>query len=99
MAKKGVTTMTKQDVVDKMAESAGISKKQAEDALNAFVETITKALQAGDKVAVTGFGTFSISDRKARTGVNPQNPSQKIQIPAVKVPKFKAGKTLKDAVK
>ncbi len=91
--------MTKQDVIDKMAESAGVSKKAAEDALDAFVGTVTKALQGGDKVAVTGFGTFSVSHRKARTGVNPQNPSQKIQIPAVKVPKFKAGKTLKDAIK
>lgn len=91
--------MTKQDVVDKISEGAELSKKQGEDALNTFVDTITKALQAGDKVAVTGFGTFSISHRKARTGVNPQNPTEKIQIPAVKVPKFKAGKTLKDAVK
>ncbi|MFC1618170.1 HU family DNA-binding protein [Patescibacteria group bacterium] len=91
--------MTKQELIDKMAEGAEVSKKEAEDALNAFVDAITKALQADDKVAVTGFGTFSVSQRKARTGVNPQNPTEKIQIPAVKVPKFKAGKTLKDAIK
>lgn len=91
--------MTKQEVINAMSEKAGISKKSAEDALEAFVDTITKALQGGQKVAITGFGTYSVSDRKARTGVNPQNPTEKIQIPAVKVPKFKAGKTLKDAVK
>ncbi len=91
--------MTKQGLIDKLAEGADLSKKQAEEALSAFVGAITKALQADDKVAITGFGTFSVSQRKARTGVNPQNPTEKIQIPAVKVPKFKAGKTLKDAIK
>lgn len=91
--------MTKQDLIDKMAEKAAISKKAAEDAMDSMLENITKALQGGDKVAITGFGVFSVSQRKARTGVNPQKPTEKIQIPAVKVPKFKAGKTLKDAIK
>ncbi len=91
--------MTKQDLIDKMAEKAAISKKAAEDAMDSMIENITKALQGGDKVAITGFGVFSVSQRKARTGVNPQKPTEKIQIPAVKVPKFKAGKTLKDAIK
>ncbi len=91
--------MTKQDLIDKMAEKAAISKKAAEDAMESLMENITKALQSGDKVAITGFGVFSVSQRKARTGVNPQKPTEKIQIPAVKVPKFKAGKTLKDAIK
>ncbi len=91
--------MTKQDLIDKMAEKAAISKKAAEDAMESLLENITKALQGGDKVAITGFGVFSVSQRKARTGVNPQRPTEKIQIPAVKVPKFKAGKTLKDAIK
>ena len=86
--------MTKQDLIDKMAEKAAISKKAAEDAMDSMIENITKALQGGDKVAITGFGVFSVSQRKARTGVNPQKPTEKIQIPAVKVPKFKAGKTL-----
>ena len=67
--------------------------------MDSMIENITKALQGGDKVAITGFGVFSVSQRKARTGVNPQKPTEKIQIPAVKVPKFKAGKTLKDAIK
>ncbi len=91
--------MTKQDLIDKMAEKAAISKKAAEDAMDSLIENITKALQGGDKVAITGFGIFSVSQRKARIGVNPQKPTEKIQIPAVKVPKFKAGKTLKDAIK
>lgn len=91
--------MTKQDLIDKMAEKAAISKKAAEDAMESLLESITKTLQGGDKVAITGFGVFSVSQRKARTGVNPQRPTEKIQIPAVKVPKFKAGKTLKDAIK
>lgn len=91
--------MTKQDLIDKMAEKAAISKKAAEDAMESLLESITKTLQGGDKVAITGFGVFSVSQRKARTGVNPQKPTEKIQIPAVKVPKFKAGKTLKDAIK
>jgi len=64
-----------------------------------FWNIITKSLKRGEEVALTGFGTFSISQRKARTGINPRNPSQKIQIPAMKAPKFKAGKPLKEAVK
>ena len=56
-------------------------------------------MKVAEKVAITGFGTFGITDRKARAGVNPQNPSQKIQIPAMRVPKFTAGKTLKDTLK
>ena len=91
--------MTKQDLIDKMAEKAAISKKAAEDAMDSLIENITKALQGGDKVAITGFGIFSVSQRKARIGVNPQKPTEKIQIPAVNVPKFKAGKTLQDAIK
>lgn len=82
-----------------MAQAAGISKKDAEGALAAFVDEVTKALTQGDKVTITGFGTYSVSERAPREGVNPQDPTQKIQIPAVKVPKFKAGKSLKDAVK
>ena len=92
-------TINKDTLIELMAQAAGISKKDAESALIAFVDEVTKALTQGDKVTITGFGTFSVSERAPREGVNPQNPSEKIQIPAVKVPKFKAGKSLKDAVK
>jgi DNA-binding protein HU-beta len=89
--------VTKADLVNAMAEKAGLSKSDAEEALKAFIETVTGALKSGDKVALVGFGTFSVGDRAARTGQNPQT-GQKIEIAAAKVPKFKAGKALKDAV-
>lgn len=89
--------MTKADLVNAMAEKAGLSKADAEKALKAFTDTITGALKKGDKVALVGFGTFSIGQRAARTGKNPQTGAQ-INIPAAKVPKFKAGKALKDSV-
>ena len=76
-----------------------LAKKDTEGVINAALETIVKALTDGEKVTFTGFGTFSVSRREARTGVNPQHPEQKIQIPAMNVPKFKAGKSLKDAVR
>ncbi|EKD93511.1 MAG: hypothetical protein ACD_28C00133G0007 [uncultured bacterium] len=91
--------MTKQDLVNAAANSAGITKKAAMMALEAILETITKSLTKGQNVTITGFGTFRVSKRAARTGVNPRNPSEKIKIPAMKVPAFKAGKSLKDAVR
>ncbi len=91
--------MTKDELIEAVAAQAGTSKKETETIVNAVLDTITKTLTEGGKIALTGFGTFSVSDRAARTGVNPQHPEQKIQIPAMTVPKFKAGKSLKDAVK
>ncbi|MDD3190948.1 MAG: HU family DNA-binding protein [Candidatus Pacebacteria bacterium] len=91
--------MTKDELIDSVASKTDVSKKDAEKIINAVLETITNSLTDGQKVALTGFGTFDISKRAARTGVNPQNPGQKIQIPAMTVPKFKAGKSLKDAVR
>ncbi len=91
--------MNKAELAQKLAEKMNVSKKEAEDMLNMFVEMVTDALKRDEEVVLTGFGAFSAKMRAARTGVNPQNPSQKIQIPAVKVPKFKAGKALKDALK
>lgn len=91
--------MNKSDLANAIAEAADVSKKVALDMLESFQSIVTKTLVEGGEVSLTGFGTFSVSQRKGRMGVNPQNPSQKIQIPAVKVPKFKAGKSLKDAVK
>ncbi len=91
--------MTKQDLVAAVAAGAGVSKRVAGDALEAVLEAITKELKKGKNVTITGFGTFRVSKRAARTGVNPRNPSQKIKIPAMNVPAFKAGKSLKDAVR
>lgn len=89
--------MTKADLVNAMAEKAGLSKADAEKSLKAFTDAVTEALKAGEKVALVGFGTFSVGERAARTGKNPQTGEQ-INIPAAKSPKFKAGKALKDAV-
>lgn len=91
--------MTKQDLVNKIAGAAGVTKKAAGDALGAFIEAVTAELKKGGTVTVTGFGTFKVSKRAARTGVNPRNPSEKIKIPAMKLPTFKAGKALKAAVR
>lgn len=89
--------MTKADLVNAMAEKAELSKTDAEKALKAFTDAVTEALKAGEKVALVGFGTFSVGQRAARTGQNPQT-GDKIQIAAANTPKFKAGKALKDAV-
>jgi DNA-binding protein HU-beta len=89
--------VTKADLVNAMAEKAGLSKTDAEKALKSFVDAVTEALKAGEKVALVGFGTFSVGERAARTGQNPQT-GKKIEIAAAKTPKFKAGKALKDAV-
>ena len=90
--------MTKDQIIDAIANKTGLSKKQTDEVIESLLETITKALQKGDKVAFTGFGAFVISNRKARQGVNPKT-GAKPQIPAMKVPKFRAGKALKEAVK
>jgi len=91
--------MNKAELISQLAETSGLAKKQVEDLMEGFVATVVKTLQAGGEVTIAGFGTFSAKQRAGRTGVNPQNPTQKIQIPAVTVPKFKAGKNLKDALK
>lgn len=91
--------MTKQDLVSGAAQATGVTKKAAGEVLDAVLEMITKSLKKGENVTITGFGTFRVSHRAARTGVNPRNPSEKIKIPAMKLPAFKAGKSLKDAVK
>ncbi|MEO1433976.1 MAG: HU family DNA-binding protein [Bacteroidota bacterium] len=89
--------MNKGDLINKIAEDAGISKAQATDALNATIAAITDALKDGNKVTLVGFGTYSISRRDARTGRNPQTGAP-IQIAAKNVVKFKAGKELSDSV-
>jgi DNA-binding protein HU-beta len=89
--------VTKADLVNAIAEKAGLSKADAEKALKAVTDAVTDALKADEKVSLVGFGTFSVGQRAARQGQNPQT-GAKIDIPAAKVPKFKAGKALKDAV-
>jgi len=89
--------MNKAQLVAAMAEKAELSKKDAEKALKALEEVVTESLKKGDKVQLVGFGTFEVSERPARTGINPQT-KEKIEIKASKAPKFKAGRALKDAV-
>jgi DNA-binding protein HU-beta len=91
--------VTKQEFVDRVASKSGLSKREAANAVDAFLDSITDALKSGDSVNFTGFGKFSAQQRAARTGVNPRNPGQKVHIPAAKVPKFSAGSGLKSAVK
>ena len=89
--------MNKAELVAAIAENAGLSKKDSEKALAAFVSVVTNELKKGEKVQLVGFGTFEVSTRPARTGRNPQT-KQEITIAASKAPKFKAGKALKDVV-
>lgn len=89
--------MTKAEFVAKLAEKTELKKSDAEKAVNAFLETVTETLKAGDKVIFTGFGSFEVTERAAKEGRNPST-GEKIQIKASKAPKFKAGKGLKDAV-
>lgn len=90
--------MTKSDLIDHVASESGLSKKDAGAAVNAVFDGIRDTLAKGDSVTVTGFGTFDVRERSARQGVNPAT-GEKMQIKASKAPGFKAGKTLKDAVK
>ena len=89
--------MNKSQLIDAMAAGAGLTKADAKKALDAFIGATTDSLKGGDRVALIGFGTFSVSERGARTGRNPQT-GKEIKIPAKKVVKFKAGADLADAV-
>jgi DNA-binding protein HU-alpha len=90
--------MTKGDLVEVLAKKAECSKTQANDCLNIILDEITGSLGKGKDVVLTGFGTFLVAKRKARTGRNPQT-GEALKIPAMKVPRFRAGKKLKDAVR
>jgi DNA-binding protein HU-beta len=90
--------VTKQDFVDAVADKAGLSKRDASEAVDAVLDTITSTLKRGDSVTFTGFGKFSTSHRAARMGVNPRT-GERVQIQATIVPKFTAGSALKSAVK
>ncbi|MCF7935004.1 MAG: HU family DNA-binding protein [Synergistales bacterium] len=90
--------MTKNDLVSEVAKTANLNKKNASEAVDAVFQAMQDALAQGDKVQLVGFGTFEVRERAPRTGRNPQNPDKEIKIPAKKVPAFRAGKALKDAV-
>ncbi|NLI57759.1 MAG: HU family DNA-binding protein [Clostridium sp.] len=89
--------MNKTDLVNSIAAKSGLSKKNSEAALNAFISSVEDALKAGEKVVLVGFGSFEVRDRAARKGRNPQT-KEEITIPASKAPVFKAGKGLKEIV-
>ena len=90
--------MTKTDLVEAIAEQTGMKKADSERALEAFLDTVSTALSRGQTVQVTGFGTFEVRDRAARKARNPQT-GEEIDVPATRVPAFRAGKSLKDVVK
>jgi DNA-binding protein HU-beta len=89
--------VTKTELVSAVAENAGLTKVDAERAVKALLDAVAGCLKNGDKLSLVGFGTFSVSQRAARTGKNPQT-GAKMLIPASKTPRFKAGKALKDSV-
>lgn len=89
--------MNKTELIATVAEVAALSKKDAEKAVNATFDAITAALEAGEKVSLVGFGAFDVKERAARMGRNPRT-KEEVEIPASRVPQFKAGKALKDAV-
>ncbi|WGM08909.1 HU family DNA-binding protein [Arsenophonus nasoniae] len=90
--------MNKPELISKVAEKSGLSKKDSEKAVNAFIETVTEALKAGDEVQLVGFGSFQVKPRAARDGRNPKT-GETLKIAASNVPSFKAGQRLKEAVK
>ncbi len=89
--------MTKSDLIDSLAAKAAVPRPRAEELVNFFLDDITEALKRAEKVNISGFGTFTVSARKARTGRNPKT-GEPIEIPASKSAKFKAGKILKDSL-
>ena len=90
--------MNKGELINAIAEESGLNKADSKKALDAFISSVTKALEEGNKVALVGFGTFAVSERAARTGINPSTKAP-IRIPAKKVARFKAGAELSDAIK
>ncbi len=96
--KNGSKGLTKGELVTEIAKQSGLTKADSERALNAFVGTVTKTLKKGTNVNLIGFGSFSVQKRKARMGRNPQT-GEDMKIPSSEVPKFKAGKNLKDSIK
>ncbi|HLC89867.1 MAG TPA: HU family DNA-binding protein [Patescibacteria group bacterium] len=91
--------MNKAELIEAISQKINLPKKEVEDVIDSLTETITTKIKEGQEVTLTGFGAFSARSRKGRIGVNPRNPAEKIEIPSVVVPKFKAGKNLKEALK
>ena len=91
--------MNKAALIEALASKTNLTKKQTEEVLESMLALITESLKRKEEVVLTGFGTFSAKIRHARKGVNPQKPTEKIDIPEVVIPKFKSGKALKDALK
>ncbi|MBS5661521.1 MAG: HU family DNA-binding protein [Clostridiales bacterium] len=89
--------MTKTELINAVAEKAELTKKDADKAVSAVIDTITESLAKGEKIQLVGFGTFEVRERAAKEGINPAT-KEKMNIPAKKVPAFKAGKALKDVV-
>jgi DNA-binding protein HU-beta len=92
-------SLTKQEFVDKVADRANLGRRDAQNAVDAMLDTITDTLRDGGEITFTGFGKFSTQQRAERQGVNPRNPTEKVTIPASTVPKFSAGSALKSAVR
>ncbi|MCQ2384894.1 MAG: HU family DNA-binding protein [Paludibacteraceae bacterium] len=90
--------MNKTELIEKMASRTGMTKKCAQEALNAYIDVVTETLAKGEDVALIGFGTFSVAERPAHEGINPRT-HEKIQIPASKTAKFKVGASLKEAIR
>ncbi len=90
--------MNKSELVAKISETTGLTKKDTESTVNALIAAVEEELTKGGKVQLVGFGTFEVRERKARTGRNPQKPGEVVEIPASKAPVFKAGKAFKDSV-
>lgn len=95
---QGETTMNKTELIAAMAETSGLSKKDCDAALAAFITTVETALKSGEKVQLIGFGSFEVKERAARTGRNPRT-KETVEIPASKAPVFKAGQAFKDAIR
>ena len=91
--------MTKQEFVERVASKGDLDRRTATKAVDAFIDAVTDALRSGEEISFTGFGKFTTQQRAERQGVNPRNPSQKVTIPAARVPKFSAGSSLKQAVR
>jgi len=91
--------INKDQLLDSIAKRSNVARKEVEDIIDAFEKVIIEAMREGKEAVLTGFGSFLARKRESRMGVNPQNPQERIKIPTVIVPKFKAGKTLKDALK
>jgi DNA-binding protein HU-beta len=91
--------MNRQDFVGEISRRTNLNRHDADRAVQAFLDTVTDQLKRGGDVSFTGFGKFTVAERAARTGVNPRNPSEKVEIPAARVPKFSAGSALKASVK